>query len=273
MKFNHDMAIVIVTCDSYIDVIHEYLRYFNMNWKDCPFELIIVGETIDVNDKQARCILTCKGMEWAKRAIVGIESTTCPYILLSMDDGYISKKVNNLNILDILSFMKTKSIKYYRNPKRTYEFKNNPTFPERENTYKIRKNEVYGIDFGHNIWERNTIRKLLGDGTKNAWQIEEYLNEVALNSNPGYYDDFVSDKTNFLHIIETVSGGKWMPTEIKKLEKLGIPVNLGNRDILPISDTIRRKIHHIACKIVPQRNRKAVKKFFTKLGYKFVTKN
>ncbi len=273
MNMNQDMSIVIITCDAYIDVMQEYMRYFRMNWKDCPFELIVVTEDVDINDERARCITAGKGTEWTQRAIIGIEAASTPYVLMSMDDGFISEPVDTDDVLGIIQFLKDNHIKYYRNPKRKYDYKDNPVFDDNANVYKIKKNLVYGIDFGHNIWEKNTIRELLGDGSRSAWQIEEYLNEIALNSEPGYYDDYVSDKRNFLNIVETVSGGKWMPKEIKKLELLGIPANLGNRGILPWTDTFRRNLHAIAYKIVPQKHRKAVKKVFSKLGYKFVTKN
>lgn len=273
MDFNREMAIVIITCDAYADVMKEYLRYFKMNWPDCPFELIVVTETTGLDDDRAMFIKAGKETQWTQRAIIGIDSTNCPYIFMSMDDGFISDKVDTNEVLNILGFMKKHDIKYYRNPKRKYEHRNNPVFPDRQSAYKIRKNEVYGIDFGHNIWKKEKIRELLGDGSRNAWQIEEYLNEIALNSEHGYYDDIVSDRDNFLNIIETVSGGKWMPVEIKRLEALGHPVNLGNRGILPKSDTYRRKLHGFANRLVPAKHRKTVKKIVGKLGYKFVTKN
>ena len=273
MKYRQDMAIVIVSCDAYLDVMKEYMRYFKMNWPDCPYELIVVTETLNLKDDRVYCITAGNDIPWTKRAILGINSTNCPYILMSMDDGFLSEKVNTEEVVEIVDFIKNNSIKYYRNPKRKYKCKKNPVFASRNNVYKIRKNEIYGIDFGHNIWERNTILSLLGDGTKSAWQIEEYLNEIALNSEPGYYEDMVSDKNNFLHIIETVSGGKWMPTEINRLKNLGIPVNIGKRGVLPKSDSVRRKIHQIASSVVPPKQRKNVKRVLSKLGYKFVTKN
>lgn len=273
MNYNKDMAIVIITCDAYMDVMKEYMRYFHMNWEDCPFELIVVTEDVAIDDERITCITAGKGTTWTQRAIIGIEKVDCPYIFMTMDDGFISKRVDTDKVLGILEFIKENGIKYYRNPKRVYKCKKNPVFEERPNVYKIRKDEVYGIDFGHNIWEKGKIRELLGDGSRSAWQIEEYLNDIALNSETGYYDDIVSDKENFLSIVETVSGGKWMPKEIKKLEELGVPVKLGEREILPKSDGHRRFLHGIAYKIVPQKQRKNVKKFFSFFGYKFVTKN
>lgn len=273
MNYSNKMAIVVVTCDENTDVILEYLRYFDMNWSDCPYELIVATESASINNSKARVIQAGENARWTKRAILGINSTSCPYILLTMDDGFIAEKVDTNEVEEILSFIKEHKIKYYRNPKRVYNFKKNPVFSDRNDAYRIRKNQIYGVNFGHNIWDRDIILELLGDGSKSAWQIEEYFNELALDSEAGYYDDYVSDKNNFLHIVETVSHGKWMPKEIKKLEKLGIPVNKGSRGVLPMSDSIKRFCVDIAYHIVPSKYRKGIKKRLSKIGVKFVINN
>ena len=40
-KYNQEMAIVIPACDKYLDIFAEYMRYFRMNWSDCPFEIVL----------------------------------------------------------------------------------------------------------------------------------------------------------------------------------------------------------------------------------------
>lgn len=273
MQYNKDLAILIPACDAYLDVFSEYMRYFRLNWPDCPFELILITETKEVHDERVTSITTSDKTEWAGRILAGAEATECQYLLTSIEDGFISERVNTDEVLSILEFMKRAGIQYYRNPKRDIKKVKNPICKEYPNAYKIRKNQIYGVNMGYVIWDRKKLIEVFGDGEKNAWQIEEHLNEIALNSDDGYYDEIVSDKHNFLHVIETVSGGKWMPTEIRRLEALGLPVNLGNRGVLPKADIYRRRLHWIANRIVMPEHRKKVKRLFSALGYRFVTKN
>ncbi len=59
-KYNQEMAIIIPACDKYLDIFAEYMRYFRMNWPDCPFEIILVTETKYYEDKRVTSYTTTK---------------------------------------------------------------------------------------------------------------------------------------------------------------------------------------------------------------------
>lgn len=272
-KYSEDLAIIIPPNDGYLDVFSEYMRYFKMNWPDCPFELILVTQEQYYEDNRVTCITTSADTQWSGRLLAGLAHTKCKYIFSSVEDGFISKRVDTDEVLRVLEFIKKHDIQYYRNPKKEVTNSKDPVFPDNSNIYKIRKNEIYGVNLGYVIWNREKLLEVFGDGKKNAWQIEEYFNEIALHSEYGYYEDMVSDKRNLLNIIETVAGGKWLRQELKMFDQLGIPVNKGNRTVQPITDVYRRRLHSLAYKVIPGRGRKKIKEFFSLLGYKFVTKN
>lgn len=272
-KYNQEMAIIIPACDKYLDIFAEYMRYFRMNWPDCPFEIILVTETKYYEDKRVTSYTTTKDTAWTGRVLEGLKHTNCKYILTTIEDGFISEKVKNKDIIQILTFMKKHNIQYYRNPKFGHKKTKDNSFSDFRHACKIKKNEVYSRSLGIDIWDREALIDLFGDGSKSAWDIEDYFLRDSLTAEKGYFEDWVSDDRNFLHIIETVSGGKWMRSELNRLKRLGIPVNTGNRAIMPITDYYRRRLHGVVNKIVPKKLRRPIKKFCTKIGFQFASKN
>ncbi len=272
-KYNQEMAIVIPACDKYLDIFAEYMRYFRMNWSDCPFEIILVTETKCYKDSRVTSYTTTENTAWTGRVLEGLKHTDCRYILTTIEDGFISEKVKNKDIFQILAFMRKHNIQYYRNPKFGHKRTKENSFQDFRHACKIKKNEVYSRSLGIDIWDRQALIELFGDGSKSAWDIEDYFLQYSLKAENGYFEDWVSDDRNFLHIIETVSGGKWMRSELKRFERLGIPVNTKDRAIMPITDYYRRRLHAIANRIVPKKFRKPVKTFFSKIGFKFASKN
>jgi len=273
MIYSDKLAIVIPACDKYLDIFSEYMRYFKTNWSDCPFELILVTEEKKYNDERVTSITTSSQTNWTGRVLAGVAQTNCKYILTSIEDGFISQKVNTTDLFEIIDFMDKHAIKYYRNPKDGHKRTKENMFEDFEYACKLEKNGVYSRTLGIDIWNREALIELFGDGTKSAWDIENYFLEYAVTAEKGYFEDWVSDKRNFLHIIETVSGGKWMITEIKRFDKLGMPVNVGNRPVTKITDYFRRRLHAFMNAVTQKCLRKPIKKLVAKFGYKFGSMN
>lgn len=269
--YNDDLAIIIPACDAYLDIFTEYLRYFKKNWSDCPFELILVSEEEKYEDDRVTSITAGKEVNWTGRVLKGVEACNCPFILTMMEDQFISSKIDTSNFNDILDFMRRHKIKYYRNPKHPQKRTKENRFPDSDYACKLPKNGVYSRTLGIDIWEREALQELFGDGTSSAWDIEKGFLEYSKRGETGYFDDWVTDSRNFMNIIETVSGGKWMVGSIKQFEKLGDPVNMGTRAMHNKKDHYRRKLHGFMNAIVPSKMRKTVKRIAKKIGFNFAT--
>ena len=273
-RYNQDMAIILPACDKYLDIVSEYMRYMRLNWNDCPFEIILVTETKNYNDSRVTSYTTSKTTEWTGRVLEGLKHTKCRYALVMIEDAFFSKKVDTNEIFQILDFMKRHKIKYYRNPKNSggYVSSKENSFSDNKHAFKIKRDAVYARSLGIDIWDREALIETFGDGSMSAWDVENFFLQSYLTEAPGYYQDWVSDDRNFLNVIETVAGGKWIREAIKEFEKLGTPVNLGDRKFNPVSDKYRRNIHRIANKVIPMKSRVGIKRALSKVGFKFATK-
>lgn len=270
--YNQEMAIILPACDKYLDIVSEYMRYLHLNWKDCPFEIILVTETRPFHDERVSSYTTSKETEWTGRVLEGLKHTSCKYVLVMIEDAFFSQKVSNQDIFDILDFMKRHHVKYYRNPKNYHAKTPENSFADFEYACKIKKDVIYARSLGIDIWDRDALVETFGDGTMSAWDVENYFLASSMAESAGYYEDWVSDTRNFLHVIETVAGGRWIRKAIKRFKELGTPVNLGSRKFNSITDEYRRRLYGVANKIIPRNKRGTVKKIFSKIGFKFATK-
>lgn len=205
--YDQEMAIILPACDKYLDIVSEYMRYVRLNWSDCPFEIILVTETQPFHDARVSSYTTSKKTAWTGRVLEGLKHTNCKYALVMIEDAFFSKKVNNQDIFDILEFMKRHHVKYYRNPKNSHVKTTENSFDDFEYACKIKKNAVYARSLGIDIWDRDALVETFGDGTMSAWDVENYFLASSIDESEGYYEDWVSDTRNFLHVIETVAGG------------------------------------------------------------------
>ena len=265
-----ELAIIVSSCDETLDVFKEFMRYLRLNWSDCPFQLILVTPTQHFIDDRVLSITTSAETKWAERIIKGLEYTKAKYIFTMCEDAFFLKPIDTKYIIKIVKFMQKHNIKYYCNPKYPVKKKKDNSFDDFDGALKIRKDIPYSVTCFTNIWERNEFVKIFGRKNWTGWDIENYFLKVSSQSKKGYYNNYVTDKDNFLNVVETINGGCWT-YETYLFEKNGISIQKGQRPDAPKSEYYRKKIHIMLNHIVPRKFRKSLKKIFSKLGYKFTT--
>lgn len=273
MTFDNTMSIVVVSCDSYKDILEQYLYYLHTNWSDCNYRILLGMENEKVDDTVAESIICGKGSTWTQRAIDCINATNSRYILLSVDDLFIGEKVNSNDFCEILEFMKEEKIKYYRIP--VFKFKEDDiqTYPGNPNAELIVRNKRYNVSIGTAIWDRNELLRILGDGSMTAWDLENYFLKQAENAEPGYLEKYVSDSRYVLHSVHMVKSGKWIPGSVKKMEKLGYTIDYKERGYISYSDRLKlNKMYSWCSRKFPTWLRTPVKKVMTAFGFKFASK-
>lgn len=269
---NSDLAIIIPSCDEYVDVVDEFLRYFHMHWSNCPFEVILVTQENEyIKDNSITSITTNKEAKWAERLLKGIEQTKCKYILHMMEDAFIGDYVSNKYVYSIIEFMKLHDIKYYSCSRFKDNMAREASFFDFPNAFRIPRNKPYGVNCLAEIWNRDELKKLIDSGIKTGWDLEYFFLKASNSGDCGYYEDYVRDKHNWLHIVHSIYGGEWT-YDTKILEKRGNPVNKGHRKTMRYSVYLKERLSHVANRIIPSKMRKPIKKVMSKIGFSFRSK-
>lgn len=274
MTIDNRMTIVVVSCDAYLDIVEHYVKLFRLNWPNCKNRLLIGIEEKEVLGENVQSILCGRNSTWTERAIKAIKSTQSPYILLSVDDLYISKPVVEENIQKALDFIESEGVKYYRIPVFRFKNKKEITHPTNVNVELISKRERYNVSIGTAIWDRNELLNVLGDGSKSAWDLENYFLDLANQSGPGYIDNYVSDKRFLLNSLHMIKSGKWIPKSSKLLSKMGYKINYLERGYISFIDRIKlNRFYSWVSRKTPTKLRKFVKRIMSFFGFRFASKN
>ena len=267
------LSIVVVSCDKYEDIVRYYLFYLKAHWPNCDYNIYVAEEEIDLHSEIATTVLCGKGANWTKAAITTINSTDSQYILLSNDDYYIYKDIDGKEIKKVLDFIMANGIKYYRFPHAAQKGKRYEKYKENVNVERIPTTVPYGITIGTAIWERNEILRILGDGTKSAWDLEsDFSRQATLGKKGQYYNDYVSDRRDLLHYVHMATWGKWIPSAARTLKEHGhCEIDYSQRGFVSRRSVFKFRVYGVATRIIPVKMRAPIKRLLSKIGFKFAT--
>lgn len=266
------LTILVVSCDKYKDISDMYFQFLRINWPNCVFPLALATEECNCSDPSVQVIKCGKGVLWTKEVLLALEKIESQYILLTVDDLFISKKVRNQKIVDALNFVVDNKIKYYRIPKGIRSVRKKDLYPGQKYISKIRKDKVYSVTIGSAIWNKTELIKILGDGTKTAWELEDYFSQIAVSGVKGYYYKYVTDCRPLLQCAHMITAGKWIPQGIKTMKSKGFRINTSIRGQLSYREAGKMKIMGVATKLIPKNLRKPIKSVLSKFGFRFATK-
>lgn len=266
------MTILVVSCDKYKDISDMYFHYLRVNWPDCDYPLVLATEESDCADSNVQVIKCGKGVLWTKEVLTALESIKSKYVLMTVDDLFISKKVDNASVKSALDFMVDNNLKYYRIPKGKRFARKVDRYPGQKYVARIRKDKVYSVTIGSSIWRKDELKLILGDGEKTAWELEDSFSEAALNGEKGYYDGYATDIRPLLQCAHMVTAGKWIPRGLRIMKANGSPIDTSKRERLSHKEAFRMDLYGVATKVTPKKFRKPLKSFLSKFGMKFATK-
>ncbi len=210
---NADCTVLVTSCDAYRDVEGPFVQLFRRYWPECPFELVVNGETGCV-DGFDRAVLTGKGKTWSAMLVEALEQIATPYVIVMMNDYYLSGPVDTANVLRRLAEAKEKDALNYRlcpNPPRAV------------------KNTAYAVSCQVGIWNRKFLIDL-ARRTKSAWEFERYGSFMFDESDPRPI--LVTEKQEF-PFLDVVHKGYWEKYGVELLRREGIDYDFSKRGLPP----------------------------------------
>jgi len=219
------LAIVGIFWDGYYDMWEDFLELKEKFWKDCPYPMYIVNQTKDLAYKKTYDVTVLHAgndAEYSKKVQVALEQIDADYYLLLLEDFFLSQEVTGDIFTEILQYMESNGIFYYTMP--MPEFMNNKQRHDAttENYLQdIPVSKPHPINCQPSIWERNFLKKLVGNGNYNAWVFEG----IYLKSQKAHTVEFLRpckmDLRNILHLKHGALQGKMLPNVVKYYEGIG----------------------------------------------------
>ena len=225
-----DLAIIVMSCDSYADLWDGFFKLKEEYWPDCPYDTYLVTNDAVYRDNGVKSITCGDSLNWTGRLLKALSVVPEQKILLMLEDYYISGRVDQKEIDDLIRFMNERNVSYYKLETRGTKF---PKRFEKDYLRLITADIRYGVSLITSVWDKDFLLRAIGGEDYTAWEFEirrNMKNDVTKVSQ----DLCVCDIRNILHIEHMVQRGKYLRKGIKNLNKKGHNIDFSKRGLVPL---------------------------------------
>ena len=225
------MTVLVVSCDEYSDLLGPFIELFWKYWPDCPFELVQCGQTVAAKGFD-RSLLCGAGKNWSERLDYALAKISAPYVLLLLDDYFISSRVDTALILRRLEEARRTD---------ALNFRLCPDPP------RAVKNTAYSISCKVGIWNRECLHSLVKK-TGSAWEFERFGSFMFDESDSRPL--MVTEKLEF-PFVDAVHKGYWEKRGVACMSENGIVYDFSRRGEPPLKVRLRESLKSLVFKIFP----------------------
>lgn len=262
---NLEYAIIVVSCDKYKDTWEPFFKCLSMFWPNNTNSIyLITNDVQEIHIDNIIVINTGPETSWSSKVRKAIPFIKEDYFLLLLDDYFLVDMVDNHKIDSLFTFARDNNGDYISLVPSKYLEITTDHFAS-----KISSRNLYGKTLQPAIWKKEYLNKCLYGDEFSAWEFEN-RQKIHFPTKIEGRDYCVLKKV--LRFKNGVLQGKWYPSSIRSLKKIGIEINLDNRDILPIRAVIKYRFRVHIANIVPISIIRRTRKLMERLGFTFVTK-
>lgn len=257
----HDAAVLVVSCDNYADLWPNFFTLYRRFWKNNTLPTYLLTNYLQPKIDNVTVLAIGEDVSWSDNILASLDSIPEDYILLFLEDLYLTGDVRDAEVLELLNWCVENSANYLRfNPS------TKPDIPLTSTVGIVSKGAVYRTSVVVSLWKKDILRLVLQRG-ENAWEFEHHGAERS-----DAFDGFYSTYKEMFPIINTVIKRVWERSAVRKLRRLGIETDLGKRAVMSVGQEILWKFRLLRSKAfsyVPPRWRRVVKRFFQGSNYKY----
>lgn len=242
MAQNSDSTILVASCDAYSDVLAHFETFFAKFWHDCPFDVVLVTETErGGNGIFTRQVACGKGMSWSAMLVKALDAISTPYVVLMMDDYFLSAKVDTshfLGRLDDAKRLNAASLRLIPSP---------ATYGSFDGTFgAYAPNTAYCVSCQVSIWAKDFIRRIAA-ATTSAWEFERRGSYLCGDEKR----PFLVTRTKEFPFIDAVHKGCWEKFAVAQCQANGVAIDFSRRPLPPLKKRIVEFLKAAAFRIFP----------------------
>ena len=242
MPRNSDCTILVASCDAYADVLAHFETFFAKFWPDCPFAAVLVTETErSSNGIFSRQVACGRGMSWSAMLVKALDTIHTPFVVLMMDDYFLSEKVDTahfLRRLDDAKRLNAASLRLIPSP---------ATYRSIDETFGVyAPNTAYCVSCQVSIWARDFIRGI-ASATTSAWEFERRGSFMC----GGEKRPFLVTRKKEFPFIDAVHKGCWEKFAVGLCAKNGVALDFSRRPPPPLKKRMVEFLKAAAFKIFP----------------------
>ncbi|MBQ8124873.1 MAG: hypothetical protein IJ173_03190 [Kiritimatiellae bacterium] len=247
---NNDCTVLVISCDEYQDMIPPFSALWRKNWPDCPFEVVMVTENeagspaCGVFDK---VIYTHKTVSWSERVATALRQIDTPFVLLFLNDYFVSGKVPTSKVLIRLEQairFNALNLRLIPMPRAQLAFDSgDEELPLREYI----KNTAYCIATQLGFWDKKFLLRMV-ERTNSAWEFER-KGSLMVGDEKYPILSVVQKEFPFL---DAVHKGFWEKETEKLLAANAVKVDFSRRGFVPASVKVKEYLRAKVVRMLPR---------------------
>ena len=215
MRMSKDISILITSCDKFYDTWEIVTQSFKDYWPDCPYDIYLMTNEISYTHSKIKNIQIGKDESWSLNLKNALDKINTKYVLIWLDDVFLSQKVDNNHFDLIEKFIKENSINFLRLRPTPVPSKWDGDFGE------IYQNALfYRVSIFATIWDIKTINDLLID-VESSWDFE-----IKGSIRSSKYDGFYCIRNEPFAYMHGIEKGLWKIDALNWLKGREIDVDL-----------------------------------------------
>lgn len=259
----NDITLIINSCDKFSDLWDSHIALLERNWGDRDMRTLLLSD-VSTSRRFNHVEVVCagEGAEITQRLRYALPKVETPFIFMTLDDYFLTERINNKQISNLLGEVERLGLDYLRlfrrpRPASPYE--------EAKRLYNVDLSLNYAVNLYPGIWRKSFLENTL-QGSLNAWEYEVSLTETARRSGAvcacTYGEEFP-----FLDVIRK---GKVLHKAARVLRPLGMYPE--GRELCPYSHEMKIAMRTWMKEVLPRPMANAVKAFAQFFGVKFYSK-
>ena len=259
----NDFIIVLPTHSKYSKITANFLKLLRKNWSDCQFEIVVSMTGEDIKIEGVKNIYNGKNASLIKCLVDASKEYKSKYYISFLGDAFISKKINNSSVMNLLNTIDNSNIDYC-----SLKYVKGYTKEKKCNQYF---RYINALDrYSHNFTAFVVSYDYLNEEFlkfKDDLDFEEYYLKKKTNK---YYDKHLIVRKNYFRLLPGIIKGEWDAINYKRLKKDNPEINFDNRPVLSFKESAIRHIRNNIVAHIPANARIGIKKFTEKaFGFKF----
>lgn len=250
MSLNNNIAVLVVSCDSYSDLWQPFFGLFFKYWPECPYNTYLSSNHKEFINAKVTTVKSEENSNWSSELKIVLSKIPEKHIIVILEDYFFYDSVDMHSLNKIIEIYFKLNVSFFRLG--TFPSKYNSLRPGNEvNNYpgvlSLGKGSKYRIDLQVALWKKEYLFAILKDG-ESPWQFEL---EASQRSNES--DDLIlglSPKKGekkihgpITYYCGAVTRGVLMKKAIHIANENNIQMDLGHRPIESNYSYYRRLIY------------------------------
>lgn len=232
MEVKNRVAVIVSSCDYFSDCWTPFIKSFEDNWKDCPFEVYIItnGKQLPDTNCNIRTLNVGIDQQWGSNTLKALRHINADWIIYLQEDYFLEHRVNTDRMLAHINYCSKYGIDYLR-----LSFPFMEKTPDGNGYYILDYKLKYAVCLQAALWRKESLEKVIVEGWT-GWDFEYKIAKHLNTSFPefqarGLAKSDCSEK-GFIYVEGTaVRKGRWTRAAVKYLCENGFCDLVGLRPI------------------------------------------